>query len=398
MMTEKLVKTKTPGVFKRGNRYVVRYRIRGQERKRFARTYAEARDLKATIQTDIHRGEYRDATRMSFEEYARDWVETYTGRTTRGFRESTRVGYRRTIETKAIPFFSKRTASLPELEPRDVRMFIQWLFDERAQGRRLAVGTVRQHMAAVKAMFATAVGDGVIRSNPATGVRISRPGAPTVSQDPSETRRALDSDELRRFLDACDPDWRLFFELLAMTGVRISEAIEIRWKDVDLGARRLRVRRQCFKGVIGEPKSKHGKRDIPLSTSMCQALWRLQGGPDELVFTNGLGERVDRDWLWRNALKPAANAAGVPWAGFHTFRHTCASILFANGRNPKVVQMWLGHSDPGFTLRTYVHLIDDGLGDADDLDSLLLRATQRATRDTETSENVSPALRAETAG
>jgi len=179
--------------------------------------------------------------------------------------------------------------------------------------------------------------------------------------------------------------------------VRISEAIELRWKDVDLGSRRLRVRRQCFKGVIGEPKSKHGKRDIPLSTSTCQALWRLQGTPDELVFTDSRGERLDRDWLWRNALKPAARKAGVPWAGFHTFRHTCASILFANGRNPKVVQMWLGHSDPGFTLRTYVHLIDDGLGDADDLDSLLLGATQRATRDTETGESLSPALQAKTA-
>src|ERR1039458_7046528 len=101
---------------------------------------------------------------------------------------------------------------------------------------------------------------------------------------------------------------------------------------------------------------------------MAQQLWKLQGFGDELMFTGPREDRVERDWLWRNVLKPAAKAAGVPWAGFHTFRHTCASILFANGRNPKVVQMWLGHSDPGFTLRTYVHLIDDGMGDADFLD------------------------------
>jgi hypothetical protein len=49
MAAPKLEKTKTPGVYKRGGRYVVRYRHRGEERKRFARTYAEARDLKATI-------------------------------------------------------------------------------------------------------------------------------------------------------------------------------------------------------------------------------------------------------------------------------------------------------------------------------------------------------------
>ena len=54
---------------------------------------------------------------------------------------------------------------------------------------------------------------------------------------------------------------------------------------------------------------------------------------------------------------------------FHTFRHTCASLLFDDGRNIKQVQVWLGHADPGFTLRTYVHLMDAGIGDAAFFDS-----------------------------
>jgi integrase len=395
-MAAPLVKTKTPGIYKRGNRYVVRYRLRGgEERKRFAATYAEARDLKAALQADIRRGEHRETARASFEDYAREWIDTYAGRTTRGFRESTRVGYRRTIE-QDTPFFAKRAPLLAEIEPQDIRAYIAWLFDEKAQGRKLAVGTVRQHVAAVRALLATAVGDGLLRHNPAAGARISRPGAPTLEQDAAEQRRALDTDELGRFLDACDPDWQLFFELLAMTGVRISEAIELRWKDVDLGAKRLRVRRQCFKGTVAEPKSRSGKRDIPLSTAMAQRLWQLHGAPDELVFTGPLGGRVDRDWLWRNILKPAARTAGVPWAGFHTFRHTAASLLFQGGKNIKQVQEWLGHSDPGLTLRTYVHLIDDGLGDADFLDAAV-GATQRATRAAENGADASPARSAKTA-
>jgi hypothetical protein len=44
------------------------------------------------------------------------------------------------------------------------------------------------------------------------------------------------------------------------------------------------------------------------------------------------------------------------------------SLLFAAGKNVKQVQEWLGHADPGFTLRTYVHLLDEGLGDADFMD------------------------------
>ncbi|MGN6815506.1 MAG: tyrosine-type recombinase/integrase [Solirubrobacterales bacterium] len=53
---------------------------------------------------------------------------------------------------------------------------------------------------------------------------------------------------------------------------------------------------------------------------------------------------------------------------FHTFRHTCASLLFEAGRNVKQVQAWLGHAEPGFTLKTYVHLMDSGVGSADFLD------------------------------
>jgi integrase len=60
------------------------------------------------------------------------------------------------------------------------------------------------------------------------------------------------------------------------------------------------------------------------------------------------------------------------WVGFHTFRHTCASLLFEAGRNVKQVADWLGHADPGFTLRTYVHLMDEGLGDADFLDQTVV--------------------------
>jgi integrase len=55
---------------------------------------------------------------------------------------------------------------------------------------------------------------------------------------------------------------------------------------------------------------------------------------------------------------------------FHTFRHTCASLLFDAGRNVKQVQEWLGHADPGFTLRTYVHLMDAGVGDAEFMDAV----------------------------
>lgn len=69
-------------------------------------------------------------------------------------------------------------------------------------------------------------------------------------------------------------------------------------------------------------------------------------------------------------LKPAARSVGLGWVSWHSFRHTCASLLFEHGRNVKQVQRWLGHADPSYTLRTYVHLMDEGVGDADFLDDI----------------------------
>ncbi len=74
--------------------------------------------------------------------------------------------------------------------------------------------------------------------------------------------------------------------------------------------------------------------------------------------------------LVSRVLKPAAREAGVEWVTLHSFRHTCASILFRAGLNAKQVQAWLGHHSPAFTLATYVHLVADDLPEAGFLDAV----------------------------
>ena len=74
-------------------------------------------------------------------------------------------------------------------------------------------------------------------------------------------------------------------------------------------------------------------------------------------------------------LRQAAEEAGASWTGFHTFRHSCASMLFEGGKNAKQVQTWLGHHSPSFTVDTYVHLLRDGPGEPLDLASELSEAS-----------------------
>src|SRR5205085_1882589 len=73
---------------------------------------------------------------------------------------------------------------------------------------------------------------------------------------------------------------------------------------------------------------------------------------------------------YNRILKPAMRAAGIKDGGFHRFRHTCGTHLYRNGAQDVQVQMWLGHHDPGFTARTYVHLEPRDLPDPAMFDDL----------------------------
>jgi integrase len=89
---------------------------------------------------------------------------------------------------------------------------------------------------------------------------------------------------------------------------------------------------------------------------------REWAGETDLVFPASNGAVMSRSNLRSRVLKPAADQAGVEWIGFHAFRHTCASLLFAEGRNAVQVQRWLGHHSAAFTLATYVHVLDGDIG------------------------------------
>lgn len=366
-MPAPLVPTNTPGIYKRGSRYVVRFRdSRGTPRQRSARTLAEARALRASFVADVARGDYRQLSRVSFAEYAESWGKTYTGRTNRGIRPETLKDYVAELASRAIPHFGRKR--LAEIEPRDLKVYATLL-----SARGLKPATVRQAIAPVRALFATALEEGLIRTNPAAGLRLAI--SPLIDGEKEEQAKALTEPELLAVLEAVDPRWRLFVEFVAHTGMRIGEAVAIRWSDVDLGLRRVHVRRRWYRGAFARPKSKHSVRAIPLTEIMTQSLWHLRkaaSDPSEaaLVFPNRDGRVLDPSNLRDRVLKPATSIAGVPWAGWHTLRHTCGSMLFRHGANAKQVQHWLGHHSPAFTLAVYVHLLPEDAADPEFLDAV----------------------------
>ena len=374
-MAAKLEKTRTPGIFKRGSRYVFSYRVEGKQKWESARTLEEARRAKSARQTDIGRGEFEERSRVTLHEYAEAWVERYLGRGRGGFREGTRDEYRRQLDQYVFAHFG--AAKLTEVTPSRVAGFVGWLCEQTRpaptkedKDRRvpLSDATVRNVMAPLRACLASAVREGLIRSNPARDADL--PHRPTAEGSEEEQVKAMSTEELATLLALIPDRHRTLFRLLAATGLRISEAIALQWHHLELdgSSPHVKVRRALVKGRWGPPKSRHGRRSVPLDAELVRALRRHRKGSDwpgadDLAFSAGNGKPLGQSNLYRDALKLPREEANLAWVGFHTFRHTCASMLFAEGRNAVQVQRWLGHHSPAFTLATYVHLLDGDLGE-----------------------------------
>ena len=129
-------------------------------------------------------------------------------------------------------------------------------------------------------------------------------------------RRYLTRAELARLLDEVPPKWGPLFELLAATGLRISEAVGLRWSDLvlDCATPHLRVRRAIVKRAIVAPKSRHGARLIPLSSQLAATLRAHRpraGAQDAYVFPGRDGAASDQGSLRRRVRICVEGKAGV---------------------------------------------------------------------------------------
>jgi integrase len=292
----KLERTSVPGVYRAHKKtcqnkercdcaYTVIWRHRGRQYSETCRSFAEAREQKALRATV----DSRPASRSRFGDYFPKWIETYAGLTNRGFSETTRPEYRRPIANYAMPRW--KGMKLDAIEPSDVR---ELFADLRKQGK--STSAIKKLRAALSALFATAIEDGLVNSNPIRGVRIP---APLVDEAPAEERaKAMTRAELSRLLSAIPPEWHLFFEFLVHTGVRISEAIGLTWEHLELGDRpHVQVREQVYRGKRRGLKSGAGRRDIPLAPRMADRLRAHReenyAGPKEPVFSSAVGTELD---------------------------------------------------------------------------------------------------------
>ncbi len=168
---------------------------------------------------------------------------------------------------------------------------------------------------------------------------------------------------------------RVLFNFLLEIGARPSEALALKWPDIDMEKATVTIQRtlQWHKGkgkghYFSDPKTKHSRRSVTLSTNLVGQLKEHRANQGEtllklgvrtdLVFSNTEGMPLMRKNLVRRHYKPALKAAGLPVdLSLYCLRHTCASLQLQAGVHPKVVSERLGHSSTTLTMDVYSHVM-----------------------------------------
>ena len=161
--------------------------------------------------------------------------------------------------------------------------------------------------------------------------------------------------------DVLGPVLRVLILAAAMTGLRQSELLGLRWRGIDWTAQRVRVRNTYVRGE----HSKQGKSDlstrrsVPMADRLARELDRyskrsVYRNDDDLVFAHPqLGSPLDRSKVTKR-FKKACKDAGVRPVRFHDLRHTFATRLAASGQPLRTIQEFLGHADSK-TTQIYAH-------------------------------------------
>jgi len=160
-----LERTDAPGIYRRGSRYVVVYRVEGRQRKQYASTLAEARAIK--IKRD---GEARALRRgPTLHGFSLSWLDRYAGRGHDSVRANTRREYRRLLVNFALSYFD-REVRVRDLDRAAVQHFVDWLTTRPGRAGRLRDRSIANALTPLRLALDAAVAEGLLDANPAEQV------------------------------------------------------------------------------------------------------------------------------------------------------------------------------------------------------------------------------------
>lgn len=240
----------------------------------------------------------------------------------------------------------------------------------------IAYSSIRNYKRSLKASFYLAIQDDYIRKNP-FDFKLS-----DVLDDDTEEKIALTSEQETNLLAFMKVDkvYRKYYDevvILLNTGLRISELCGLTLSDIDMRNRSIDVNHQLLKDseigyYIELPKTKNGKREIPMAEQTYQAFKRLLESRENVIpfrvenhsnflFNTQAGFpkiACNYDSMLRGLVKKynKTHDEQLPHITPHTFRHTFCTNMANKGMNPNTLQYIMGHSNITMTLNYYAHV------------------------------------------
>ena len=346
-------------------------RVDGKRRRKtiYGRTRKEVSEKLKAVLRDQQQRLPITTERQTVEQFLNHWLPEVARPT---LRDSTYASYRSKIALYLVPALGK--TQLTTLTPQHVQAMMNGMRE-----RGLSPRSVQYARAILRRALNQALRWGLVARNVATLVDPPRVARHDI--------RPLDADGAARFLAAVRGDrLEALYTVALALGLRQGEALGLRWRDVDLdvGVLHIRVALQWLGGErprLVEPKTRQSRRSLPLpgvvatqlrahharqeaERALLGAAW--QGEEWELVFTAPTGGPLSKFTLTKQFKRHLARA-GLPELRFHDLRHSCASLLVAQGVHPRVVMELLGHSTIALTMNTYSHVLPQAQRDAVDL-------------------------------
>lgn len=331
--------------------WVAQFRLNGKTIRRYARTKTEAEAIRRHI---AGQGGASLSGRQTVEQFLDAWYE------------SEMVGH---VRYRSDGVYRGRMALINRLIG-DIRL-------DQLNGQHLAsfkrdlpAGSAGTTYSILRRALYKAVEWGHIASNPAAAQR--GPGYI------EKTTTAWSEEQIAQLLDASrGTRWHALWIVLGRLGLRKSEALGLKWDDIDWTNRRLHVDRQLqFRAGEGfffvDPKNATSRRTIILAPNEMESLQRHQEiclagrqlpfQDKQLVFCRPNGLPLTPS-VPNYQLELQSTALELPKIRVHDLRHTAATHLIKAGVPMKVVSEQLGHGDVMTTQRTYVH-VDKGMQEA----------------------------------
>gem|GEM_PF-54510 len=299
---------------------------------------------------------------MLFADLMEEWLEVIRPEV----KLTTFGGYQLNVQKGIIPYFSKQGIMLQELTADDINKF----YAEKL--KEIKAMTIHKFHANINSALKYAVQKDYISVSVMNKVKRPKP-------DRFVGKFLKESETIALFEAVKGHRLELGVIFGAFYGLRRSEVVGLRWESINFEANTITIEHTVtIANVDGKKvvvagdttKTKSSFRSLPLVPAIREKLLELKAEQEHnreicgksynraegmYIYTDALGNRIKPDYLSAEFPK-FMEKNGFKRIRYHDLRHSCASLLLANGVSLKQIQEWLGHSDFAITANTYAHL------------------------------------------